>query len=64
MAIDLAKKYNFTKISDLLVKYTNHLIEQKQIMTAIEINVQAKFYLQAAEHAFRVSVSNAYNIIG
>lgn len=54
-AIDLAKKYNITKISDLLVKYTNHLIEQKQVMTAIEINVQAKCYLQAAEHAFKLA---------
>lgn len=55
-AIELAKKYNITKISDLLLKYTNHLIEQNQIMTAIEINVQAKFYMQAAEHAFKVCI--------
>ncbi|ERL94683.1 hypothetical protein D910_11958, partial [Dendroctonus ponderosae] len=55
VAIDLAKKYNITKISDLLVKYTNHLVEKNQIMTAIDINVQAKFYLQAAEHAFKLA---------
>ncbi|XP_066155495.1 WD repeat-containing protein 35 [Euwallacea fornicatus] len=55
VAIDLAKKYNITKISDLLLKYTNHLIEQKQVMTAIEINIQAKFYLRAAEQAFRLA---------
>ncbi|XP_030756020.1 WD repeat-containing protein 35 isoform X2 [Sitophilus oryzae] len=56
-AIDLAKKYNITKISDLLLKYTNHLIGQNQVMTAIEINVQAKFYIQAAEHAFKLAES-------
>lgn len=59
MAIDLAKKHNITKISDLLLKYTTHLIEQKQVMTAIEINVQAKFYLRAAEQAFEVWLNSS-----
>ncbi|KAJ8938119.1 hypothetical protein NQ318_005918 [Aromia moschata] len=53
-AIDLAKKYNISKISDLLMKYTNHLVEQGQIMTAIQMNVQAKNFLHAAEHAYRL----------
>lgn len=60
VAIDLAKKHNITKISDLLLKYTTHLIEQKQVMTAIEINVQAKFYLRAAEQAFQVWLNSKF----
>lgn len=55
MAIDLAKKHNISKISDLLTKYTSHLINHNQIMTAIQVNVQTEFYLQAAEHVFKVS---------
>ncbi|XP_060515869.1 WD repeat-containing protein 35 isoform X2 [Cylas formicarius] len=58
-AIELAKKFNISKISDLLVKYTDHLISQKQVMTAIEINVQAKYYLRAAEHAFNLAALEA-----
>lgn len=54
-AIELAKKYNITKISDLLKKYTAHLIEQSSYITAIEINVQAKSYLIAAEQALNVN---------
>ncbi|KAJ8969636.1 hypothetical protein NQ317_009651 [Molorchus minor] len=57
VAIDLAKKFNISKISDLLMKYTVHLVEQGQVMTAIQMNVQAKYYLQAAEHAYRVAES-------
>ncbi|XP_050313248.1 WD repeat-containing protein 35 isoform X2 [Anthonomus grandis grandis] len=60
VAIDLAKKYNITNISDLLVKYTNHLIAQNQFMTAIEINVQAKCYLQAAEIAYKLAEYEAH----
>ncbi|KAL1493198.1 hypothetical protein ABEB36_011298 [Hypothenemus hampei] len=55
VALDLAKKYNITKTSDLLLKYTEHLIEQNQVMTAIEINIQAKYYLRAAELAFKLA---------
>lgn len=57
MAIDLAKKYNISKISELLTKYTSHLISQNQIMTAIQVNVDTEHYLQAAEHVFAVSQS-------
>ncbi|KAG5898787.1 hypothetical protein JTB14_010997 [Gonioctena quinquepunctata] len=55
VAIDLAKKYNISKISELLIKYTNHLVEQGQIMNAIQMNIQAKYYLHAAEHAFNLA---------
>jgi hypothetical protein len=53
-AIDLAKKFNITKISDLFIKYTTHLEEQGSLFAAIDVNIQAKFYLHAAEHAFKV----------
>ncbi|CAG9855118.1 unnamed protein product [Phyllotreta striolata] len=55
VAIDLAKTYNITKISELLMKYTNHLIEQGQIMNAIQVNIQAKCYFQAAESALKLA---------
>ncbi|CAH0562507.1 unnamed protein product [Brassicogethes aeneus] len=54
-AIDLAKKNNITKISDLLMKYTSHLIEQGQVMKAVEINVQGKYYYQAAQQVFQLA---------
>lgn len=63
VAIDLAKTYNITKISELLMKYTIHLVEQGQIMNAIQVNVQAKCYLEAAEHAFKVIFGNDRIII-
>lgn len=53
-AIDLAKKFNITKVSDLFIKYTTHLEEQGSLLTAIDVNMQAKFYLHAAEHVFKV----------
>ncbi|CAG9759523.1 unnamed protein product [Ceutorhynchus assimilis] len=59
VAIDLARKHNIGKIQDLLIKYTNHLIEQNQIMTTIEINIQAKFFSLAAEHAFKLAKANS-----
>ncbi|XP_045482678.1 WD repeat-containing protein 35 isoform X2 [Harmonia axyridis] len=52
-AIDLAKKYNILKISEYFTKYTEHLIEQNKVYQAIDVNVQAKFYLQASIHAFQ-----------
>ncbi|KAL3289754.1 hypothetical protein HHI36_023149 [Cryptolaemus montrouzieri] len=52
-AIDIAKKYNISKISEYFTKYTKHLVEQDKIYQAIDINVQAKFYLQASIHAFQ-----------
>jgi hypothetical protein len=54
-AIDLAKKFNITKISDLFIKYTTHLEEQGSLFAAIDVNIQAKFYLHAAEHAFKLA---------
>ncbi|RZC42807.1 WD repeat-containing protein 35, partial [Asbolus verrucosus] len=54
-AIDLAKKFNITKISDLFIKYTTHLEEQGSLLAAIDVNIQAKFYLHAAEHAFKLA---------
>lgn len=57
MAIDLAKRYNISKISDLLTKYTTHLINQGQVMNAIQVNIQTEHYLQAAEHVFVVSTN-------
>lgn len=57
VAIDLAKKHNISKISELLTKYTTHLITQNQIMTAIQVNFQTEHYLQAAEHVFAVSLA-------
>nr|XP_023029130.1 WD repeat-containing protein 35 [Leptinotarsa decemlineata] len=59
VAIDLAKKYNISKISDLLTKYTSHLVDQDQIMNAIQMNIQAKYYLNAAEHAFKLADQEA-----
>lgn len=56
MAIDLARKHNISKISDLLIKYTSHLVAQKQIMSAIQVNIQTEHYLQAAEHVFLVCI--------
>ncbi|XP_056645490.1 WD repeat-containing protein 35 [Diorhabda sublineata] len=55
VAIDLAKTYKIPKISDLLVKYTSHLVEQGQIMNAVQVNVQAKYYLLAAEYVFKLA---------
>ncbi|EFA11044.2 WD repeat-containing protein 35 isoform X1 [Tribolium castaneum] len=54
-AIELAKKYNMTKISDLFVKYTTHLEDQGSLFAAIDVNIQAKFYLHAAEHAYKLA---------
>ncbi|XP_018578851.1 WD repeat-containing protein 35 isoform X2 [Anoplophora glabripennis] len=59
VAIDLAKKFNISKISDLLMKYTNHLVEQGQVMNAIQMNVQARYYLHAAEHAYKLAECEA-----
>lgn len=53
-AIELAKKHNISKISDLLSKYTAHLISQGQIMAAVQVNIQAEHYIQAAEKIFEV----------
>lgn len=61
MAIELAKKHNISKISDLLTKYTAHLISQGQIMTAIQVNIQAEHYMLAAEHVFEVSMNNNFS---
>lgn len=63
MAIDLAKKFNITKISDLFIKYTKHLEEQGSLFAAIDVNVQAKFYLHAAEHAFKVKFQTLRSIL-
>ncbi|XP_044765831.1 WD repeat-containing protein 35 [Coccinella septempunctata] len=52
-AIDLAKKYNISKISEYFTKYTKHLIDQNKVYQAIDVNVQAKFYFEASVHAFR-----------
>ncbi|KAK9889399.1 hypothetical protein WA026_004673 [Henosepilachna vigintioctopunctata] len=52
-AIELAKTYNISKISEYFTKYTEHLIEQDKIYQAIDVNVQAKFYLLASIHAFQ-----------
>lgn len=56
MAIDLAKKFNITKISDLFIKYTSHLEDQGSLCAAIDVNIQAKFYLHAAEHVYKVFI--------
>lgn len=60
VAIDLAKKYNIPKTSELLMQYTNHLVSLGQMMRAIQVNIQAKYYGYAAEHAFTVSIFCIY----
>ncbi|CAG9828348.1 unnamed protein product [Diabrotica balteata] len=59
-AMDLARTYKFTsQISELLVKHTTGFMEEGQVLKAIEINFQAKYYLLAAEHAFQLAKKEA-----
>lgn len=60
-AIDLAKRFNMPQVSDLFMKYTEHLVDQKLLANAIEINVQAKYYSYAAELVFKVFLDFAMN---
>nr|CAI5867673.1 unnamed protein product [Callosobruchus analis] len=55
VAIELAKTHNMSEISDLLLKYTDHLVEQGQLWEAIQMNYQAKFYYIAGSQAFKVA---------
>lgn len=55
-AIDLAKKFQLPQVSNLFMKYTEHLVDQKLLANAVEINVQAKYYLHAAELVFKVKI--------
>ncbi|XP_056645450.1 WD repeat-containing protein 35-like [Diorhabda sublineata] len=59
VASDLAKTYNISKVSELVTKYTTDLVEQGEIINAIRINAEAKYYLLAAEQVFKLATKES-----
>lgn len=59
-AIDLTKKFELPQISELFSKYTRHLVDQNLLTDAVEINIQAKQYENAAELVYKVFYTHLF----
>lgn len=63
LAFNLAIKYDLPDIALLFEKYNAELLNKKDFKKAIEVNVQAEYYLQAAGYTYKVESSDKFTWI-
>jgi len=54
-AVYIAKKYSLNQVAKLFLDYSQHLVKERKINRAVEINVQAKYWFTAAKYAAKLA---------
>ncbi|CAN8003269.1 unnamed protein product [Ixodes pacificus] len=54
-AIELAKEFNIREIDTVLARYAKHLLDEKKVLSAVELYRKANRFLDAAQLMFKVS---------
>ncbi|XP_018330915.1 WD repeat-containing protein 35 isoform X2 [Agrilus planipennis] len=54
-AIHLATQYRLPEIANIFKTYSAHLVDQNQLLKAVEVNKQTNFYFTAAVHATKLA---------
>ncbi|KAG0418880.1 hypothetical protein HPB47_004532 [Ixodes persulcatus] len=54
-AIELAKEFNIREIDTVLARYAKHLLDEKKVLSAVELYRKANRFLDAAQLMFKIA---------